>query len=180
MTNFFKIFTEACGVSAIAGPLAPLSTSPNTTRTGGGGHLGPPGCATDVFAYSFPRRHASKHITFKELHAVVHAVELFSKDMAWRNRVIVVHTDNTGITGCIPKGYIRQESAQALLRRLWLVAAAGGFTLTTQWLASEENSLADALSRSDWKQARTIDPLAASIALRRRQGRNFSIPPLNL
>ena len=158
-------------------PLDPIHLWTDASgTTGAGGHLGPAGVASDAFAYSFPNRHRDKHITFKELHAVVHAVALFSQGTCWRGRQIVIHTDNTAVASAVVKGYIKHVASQSLLRRLWLRAAAGGFTFLTIWLPSRENGLADALSRFNWAQANKIDASATGVALRRRQDRNSSIP----
>jgi len=85
---------------------------------GAGGHLGEAGQATDAFSYAFPKRHREKHITFKELHAVVHAVELFGRGARWEDREIVIHTDNTAVTAAVQTGYLKHVAPQSLLRRL--------------------------------------------------------------
>jgi len=130
--------------------------------------------------YAFPKRHREKHITFKELHAVVHAVELFGRGARWEDREIVVNTDNTEVAAAAQTGYIKHVASQSLLRRLWLSAAAGRFRISTIWLPSNDNGLADALSRFDWIKAQDIDPIAWR-ALQRRQSRNLSslhpLPP---
>jgi len=121
-----------------------------------------------------------KHITFKELHAVVHAVELFGRGARWEDREIVINTDNTEVAAAVQTGYIKHVASQSLLRRLWLSAAAGRFRISTIWLPSNDNGLADALSRFDWIKAQDIDPIAWR-ALQRRQSRNLSsvhpLPP---
>jgi len=130
--------------------------------------------------YAFPKRHREKHITFKELHAVVHAVELFGRGARWEDREIVINTDNTEVAAAVQTGYIKHVASQSLLRRLWLSAAAGRFRISTIWLPSNDNGLADALSRFDWIKAQDIDPIAWR-ALQRRQSRNLSslhpLPP---
>ena len=68
--------------------------------------------------YAFPKRHREKHITFKELHAVVHAVELFGRGARWEDREIVVNTDNTEVAAAVQTGYIKHVASQSLLRRL--------------------------------------------------------------
>ena len=85
---------------------------------GAGGHLGEAGQATDAFSYAFPKRHREKHITFKELHAVVHAVELFGRGARWEDREIIIDTDNTAVAAAVQTGYLKHVAPQSLLRRL--------------------------------------------------------------
>lgn len=130
---------------------------------GAGGHLGPPGMPSAAFAYLFPSRHASKDILFKELHAVLHAADYLSRGAAWRGVFVTFHVDNQAAVAAINSGGVRHESAHALIRRLWLLAATRSFSFTAVWLPSAENGLADALSRRDWDRAKLICPQVLSL-----------------
>ena len=137
---------------------------------GAGGHLEAPPCL-DAFAYQFPRRHREKDITVKEMHAVLHAARLWAP--LWRGAHVTFYIDNHAIADRLPHGTIKHNTAQTLFRSFWLIAAQSDFTFSTVWVPSEENSLADALSRQNWSRANLFDPSAVLFARKDR-----SLPPL--
>nr|XP_031860706.1 uncharacterized protein CI109_003749 [Kwoniella shandongensis]KAA5527778.1 hypothetical protein CI109_003749 [Kwoniella shandongensis] len=177
---WLDLLTDWNGVRLLQPPPAPtvsVWTDASGLR-GGGGHVGAAGRATDAFSYSFPSRHLSKDITFKELHAVLHAVTTFNSDDNWRGCHISFYIDNQAAVHSLRSGYIRNDSAQTLIRRFWLLAARGGYSFSTVWLSSSDNGLADALSRFDWTRAQAIDPTATNTALARRLDRSL-VPHLS-
>jgi hypothetical protein len=60
--------------------------------------------------------------------------------------MVIVHTDNTSTLSGLNKGLIRSLSMEPF-RALLLLAAAADIELQGVWLVSEDNGLADALSR---------------------------------
>src|SRR5213075_1612930 len=84
-------------------------------KKGIGGHYD-----TDLFASHVPRRHRRKHINWKEMFAVLHAVLLWYKH--WENGKLIVHCDNDSVVDAINKKSIRGPTIIPLQNLLLLTA----------------------------------------------------------
>ena len=76
---------------------------------------------------------------------------------AWQHSSVHVYTDNTvalaGLQNTVLKG-----PANLLLRQILVQAAAFDIQLQSSWISSEDNTLADALSRFDWATVKNLCP----------------------
>jgi len=126
-TNTIDIYTDASG------------------EKGFGGHIGHIHSPTEAFSERFPRRHRDKDIQFKESYAALHACRLWAPN--WSGRHIVFHIDNQAVFWALRTGRIRNDATQTIIRTIFASAASYHFTFTSHWIASEDNGLADALSR---------------------------------
>ncbi|KAK7041108.1 hypothetical protein R3P38DRAFT_3179665 [Favolaschia claudopus] len=111
----------------------------------------------DFFGMRVPRRHRGKSILFKELWAVLHALRIWASP-AWAGSRVLLRVDNTGGVAGLNGGSIREAPAQALLREVFLLALSFGFSISCVWVSSEQNYLADALSRFDMPRLRPLLP----------------------
>jgi hypothetical protein len=100
----------------------------------------------DMFSTRMPRRHRAKHINYKEMHAVLHAFALWGD--SWKGHLVEVKCDNEAVVMGINKKTIR-GAAIGPLQHLLLLAAVLDVEVRATWISSEENALADALSRFD-------------------------------
>lgn len=89
-----------------------------------------------------------------ELFAVVVLLRLFGdylRGEAWQ-----LVGDNSNVTAWLTRGTVRQgvcqQQALTWLKQIKLAAVAAGVRLQPVWIASADNGLADALSRSDWSR----------------------------
>ena len=64
-----------------------------------------------------------------------------------RGKSILLWEDNQAVQHILTNRTTRSPEMMRLLRRLWLLIDSVGLTLTVRYIQSEENSLADALSR---------------------------------
>jgi hypothetical protein len=106
-----------------------------------GGHLVGP----EEFSERIPLKHATKDIMFKEALAVLRCVDRWHEQMA-RHKVIF-HIDNQALVAALNKGSCAQRPTQAIIRRIYSLAAWNSFACQAEWLSSEENARADKLSR---------------------------------
>ena len=104
-----------------------------------------------AFSTRLPRRHRSKHINWKEAYAILFAIALWGRQ--WGGSRIVFMCDNSSISDAINKTSIRGE-AISVLQLIFLGAAIYDFEIISCWLSSEDNWIADSLSRF------TLDRLA--------------------
>ena len=76
---------------------------------------------------------------------------------AWQHLSVHVYTDNTvalaGLQNIVLKG-----PANLLLRQILVQAAAFNIQLQSSWILSEDNTLANALSRFDWATVKNLYP----------------------
>ena len=103
----------------------------------------------EVFASRVPRGHRKKHINWKELYAVYYA--LLSWYESFSNGRLIILCDNTTAVSAINK----RSSCQSLttpLQALLLIAALFNIDLVVQWIPTDQNSVADDLSRHDFKR----------------------------
>jgi len=113
-------------------------------KKGIGGHYN-----THLFASHVPRRHRHKHINWKEMFAVLHALFLWHKH--WENGKLIVHCDNRAVVDAINKKSIRGPTVNPL-QTLLLLTALLNIDIVAIWIPTTENAVADALSRHDFKR----------------------------
>jgi hypothetical protein len=107
-----------------------------------GGHL--EGNA-DEFSERIPARHSAKDIMFKEALAVLRCVDRWKARM--HRKLVVFNVDNQALVAALNKGGCKQRSTQAIVRRVYTLAAWHSFSFRAVWLASASNKRADDLSR---------------------------------
>lgn len=111
-------------------------------RHGIGGHL--EGSAHH-FSERIPRKHQNKDIMFKEALAVLRCVDHWKAHMA--RKLVVFNVDNKALVAALNRGGCRQRATQAIVRRIYTLAAWHSFSLRAVWLSSASNKRADDLSR---------------------------------
>ena len=102
-----------------------------------------------VFSRRMPTRHRSKHIEWKEMYAVLHAFLLWHS--AFAGGTVRLACDNSAVVDAINKHSIKGLSIHPL-QTIFLIAAVFDINLFSFWLPSEENIVADAASRHDYKK----------------------------
>jgi hypothetical protein len=101
------------------------------------------------FSTRVPRRHRTKHINWKEAYAVLFAFAKWGP--SWEGQHITIMCDNSAIVDAINKRSIRGDAINPL-QLLFLTAALYDIDISACWLSSEENWIADSLSRFDFKR----------------------------
>lgn len=95
---------------------------------------------------------AEHHITLKELMAVTRAIHTYAPLLAGKH--VLHYEDNQAVVAVINSVTSRSPAMMAELRKLWAILDANSITLHTTYIRSEENVLADDLSRlvdeDDW------------------------------
>jgi hypothetical protein len=107
-------------------------------------------------------RQKDEHINVKEMLAVYRGLKLW-RDSLQGTRV-TLYCDNTAVVSALRRGTTRGR-LMTVLRRVLMLSALLHVSLHPQWLPSEENTLADALSRFDCKR---VADLAPQLSLLRR------------
>ena len=117
--------------------------------------LWPPHSASAVAA---SKRTTCTHIGYKELFAVWWACVLWSAD--WAGLTIIIHVDNEGVRGMLMSGTCTSNnpSYMKLLRAIFWLSATRGFRIRSTRITTDDNLLADRLSRGthdapDFRQA---------------------------
>lgn len=89
--------------------------------------------------------YADSHINIKELLAATAAADRWKK--SWRNKYVVIYTDNTSTMFMINKGTSSNSEAMKLLRHLFWLSAKWNFHLKAHHIPGEQNILSDYISR---------------------------------
>jgi hypothetical protein len=108
---------------------------------------------------------AKKPIDFLEGDTVVHCIE--SQGPSWRQQWIPFGVDNQSFEKSAEKSWSRAERLNLLLKRLFVLQIRFDCLLRFFWLKSEDNSMADPLSREDGFDAFLVEV----------QRRAFVVPP---
>ena len=124
-------------------PLHEIWTDASGTKGIGGIYL------THLFSAHVPRRHRKKHINWKEMYAVLYAFLMWHPH--WENGELLVHCDNDAVVDAINKRSIRGPTITPL-QTLLLIAALFNITISAVWIPTASNSIADALSRHNFKR----------------------------
>jgi hypothetical protein len=113
-----------------------------------------------AFSVALPRhllqRRPTEHINTRELRAVEQC--LLHWGHSWAGHSILFHVDNTAALHGINNGTTRGEPMKILRRLLLLAATFQVHDLQAVWISSEDNALADALSRWDRNRIANLCP----------------------
>ena len=94
-----------------------------------------------------------EHITFKELKAVRHAVEVFLPQLQGRD--VLLHEDNQAVVSILTHLTSRSPAMMCELRKLWFLLDSHDIRIRPQYIRSAANVWADRLSREtdedDWQ-----------------------------
>ena len=90
-------------------------------------------------------RTRSRHINYLELLAVYHTLQAFAPQLEGQS--VLLWEDNTTVMHVLTNRTTRSPELMHLLRRVHYLIDSLGVSLTVKYIASEENSQADALSR---------------------------------
>jgi hypothetical protein len=102
-----------------------------------------------VFSERMPSRHREKHINWKEMFAILHAFVLWHKE--WAGGRLRLACDNSAVVDAVIKKSIKGETINPL-QMVLLIAAIFDIEILIFWIPSEENIVADAASRHDFKK----------------------------
>ena len=101
-------------------------------------------------------------IDTKELFAIL--AEVVTRGHMWAGRRLVMITDNLPITQAWQAGTSKSKELMAVLRKIFLLAAKGGFCISLKHIFGHHNTIADSLSRFKVQQFRRLHPDADPIA----------------
>ena len=104
---------------------------------------------SQAFSMRMPTRLRKRHITVKEMTAVLHALQKWRHE--FRGVRLIIHGDNTGVVNGLKNTSIRGPAIDAL-REIALILALEDIIIESHWLSSEDNLLADILSRGQWEK----------------------------
>jgi hypothetical protein len=124
-----------------------------------------------MFSTRIPKRHRSKHIDYKEMHAVLYAFAEWSEN--WSGQAVNVLCDNDAVVVAINKKTIRGAAIQPL-QSLLLLAAIQDIAVRATWISTKANAIADALSRFDKKRLANLVGAQLASTLRSRQPSQIS------
>ena len=125
------------------------------------------------------RHHRSKDINYKEMNAVLVALRLWGEHFTHSR--LVVHTDNSVVFHGLQHWTTRSPAIQPL-REIALLSARRNIQIQPIWIPSQENLLADLLSRRDFKKLAYTFPLLTQpmTATHQRHGMRTSTYPASL
>jgi hypothetical protein len=102
-----------------------------------------------VFSDRVPARHRKKHINWKEMFAVLHAFLIWHK--VWAGGRLRLASDSSTVVQALHKKSIKGDTISPL-QTILLIAAVFDIEILVFWIPSEENIVADAASRHDYKK----------------------------
>ena len=109
----------------------------------------------------WPAEHIHKDITWKELYAIVAAVNTWGH--LWKRKKVLFHCDNQSVCDIWQKGSTRQPETMALVRMLYFCAARFDIHVMTAHIAGTANAITDALSRLQVGRFKQLAPNAADL-----------------
>ena len=113
-----------------------------------------------IFSERVPARHRKKHINWKEMFAILHAFVLWHKE--WAGSRLRLTCDSSTVVQAIQNKSVRGEPIQPL-QTILLIAAVFDIEIFVFWIPSEENIVADAASRHDYKKLANLGFQASAI-----------------
>lgn len=127
-------------------PLAAIDIWTDAATSGQlGGHLGPRESPLATFSSPIPQGFKGADILTLETMALHCAFARWAGDVS--DHIVSCHVDNVSLAWGLVKGSTRSRSAQAWLRRIFSIVHHYRISLLVTWVPSDENVLADALSR---------------------------------
>jgi len=106
-----------------------------------------------AFSVHLNRRHRTKHINWKEMFAIFFAVSLWADE--WIGCRVILMCDNSAVVDAINKKSMRGITI-TILQFILLIAAIRDIELHSEWLSSEDNAIADALSRHQFDRLTSL------------------------
>src|SRR5437667_796757 len=97
-----------------------------------------------AFSVHLNQRHRTKNINWKEMYAIFFAVSLWADE--WTGCRVILMCDNSAVVDAINKKSMRGITI-TILQFVLLIATIRDIELHSEWLSSEDNAIADALSR---------------------------------
>jgi len=130
-----------------------------------------------VFSERIPSRHKPKKIDWKELFAILHAFLLWYEE--WQGGIVRLACDNSGVVDAINKHSIKGPAILPL-KRIFLIVVVHDIQIVPFWVPSEENMVADAASRYDYRKLANlglqVSKLPKPADLRRKLSSFFTTP----
>jgi len=121
-----------------------------------------------AFSITFPHHiaKAREHMNTEEMRAVEQVLLHWGR--RWKGKLLLMYVDNQAVAHGLTNGTIR-GAPMRVLRRCLLLAAEYDLDLQAHWVSTNEDALADALSRADYRRIANITPqlIAPSFNLQR-------------
>lgn len=106
-----------------------------------------------------------QHLTIADLELLAHIIALHLWGDLWENSQVTIHTDNQACWHLLRNGRSREDLLLRMSRWMAMQRVEKGFRLTSEWIPTSENNLADALSRyNDPKQREKFTEHCRSLA----------------
>lgn len=118
-----------------------------------------------AFSARLPRFRRLKHIDWKEAYAILFAFAKWSSH--WRSCLVEIHCDNSAIVDAINSRSIRGPAID-ILQNLFLLTSLDDIVIHATWLPSQDNWIADALSRFEFSKLTNIFPKLHILSHRHR------------
>ena len=90
-----------------------------------------------------------QHLDIANLELLAHIVALHLWDDQWHEKQVTIHTDNQACWHLLRNGRSREDIRLRMSRWMATRQVTKDFRLTSEWIPTTENNLADALSRYD-------------------------------
>ena len=110
---------------------------------------------SQVFSTRVPRNYRGKLIDWKEAYAVLFAFAKWAH--LWRGHTVIIMCDNAVVVNAINARSVRGQTIDPL-QLLFLTAALYDIEIASNWLSSEDNWVADALSRFEFEKITDMFP----------------------
>jgi len=108
-----------------------------------------------AFSTRLPRQHRTKKIDWKEAYAVLFAFAKWGE--LWAGQSVLVMSDNAVVVNAINARTVHGQAIDPL-QLLFLTAALYDIEISSNWLSSQDNWIADALSRFELHKIANIFP----------------------
>ena len=101
----------------------------------------------------------SKHaMTYRELYPIICSCIVWGH--LWTGKRVVFHVDNEGLVFILKKGSSYCPAINTLMRHLAILSTVHHFTYSAAWLSTDDNTLADLLSRGKFSLFQAMMPSA--------------------
>ena len=128
---------------------------------------------SEAFSSRCPRRHRSKRIEWKEAYAVLFAFAKWGH--LWTGHTVIVMSDNSTVVSALNSRSVHGQTID-VLQHILLAACFYDIDVIGEWISSQENWVADALSRFQLEKIANLFPqlVTSSSPLRRQSGAPMS------
>lgn len=100
-------------------------------------------------------------IAWREMYAVLLCLATFDNELS--DKEVCFHIDNMAICHCISNGYCKEPSIMALIRAFYYYTEICHIRYRTEYINTEDNTSADALSRLDFDTFYKVHPHAQQL-----------------